>query len=763
MIHPVVFGKFILLERVSVGGMAEVYRAKLLNAPGFERFFAIKRILPHLAADTDFVTMFINEAKVAVELEHPNVCQIYELGRLGQSHYIAMEFIAGRDVLAIQSHYRRQRKIMSVSQACFIIAQAAQGLDYAHKAVDSTGNPLGLVHRDVSPQNLIVAYDGVVKLIDFGVSKASRRASNSQSGVVKGKFSYMSPEQAADKDIDHRSDIFALGVVFWELLTGRRLFQSESEFAILDMIQNAPIEKPSKYNRMIPESVDKICMKALERDITKRYQWAAEMVIDLFDFINSCKTPFTQWHLQTWMCTTFKDTYDREWELLPIFKTINTVEDIDKYNAEHADASIASEDVRTQDIGVLDPSLLADDKPTEEEKPKAEVRYAEPTAGKSHRSVPIVGASGSGARKLDSLASKLPPVPGRATKTVGETSKPMPGVKPVSLPGLKPATKDGDNSGPRLEICVSDVNSDEDIELEPEGIDPEETPSVLVKLQQAERKARTRKGLVGLIVAICVMLIACPVLLVTGVVELPKPVPNLPTSATVQFTVVPDSAQAVVKIYPKNANPNDPNLPQQKGANPVFDNLQAGDYLVDVSMPDYENETFALSLANGTSESRLEMTRPILKKVKYSVNISPDDAMLYVNGKRQAGVGSPRMLEGIVGRSYQLRVSRAGYESVEKSIDVVQAMKSIDVELDGNAQIDVHIDSDPSGAMVYLVQDGKNIRKGETPLDISGIDSSKKTTIELKKSNYQTWKYDLDFNEIETSNVKLFGALEPTS
>ena len=169
--------------------MAEVYRAKLLNAPGFERFFAIKRILPHLAADTDFVTMFINEAKVAVELEHPNVCQIYELGRLGQSHYIAMEFIAGRDVLAIQSHYRRQRKIMSVSQACFIIAQAAQGLDYAHKAVDSTGNPLGLVHRDVSPQNLIVAYDGVVKLIDFGVSKASRRASNSQSGVVKGKFS----------------------------------------------------------------------------------------------------------------------------------------------------------------------------------------------------------------------------------------------------------------------------------------------------------------------------------------------------------------------------------------------------------------------------------------------------------------------------------------------------------------------------------------------------------------------------------------------
>lgn len=758
MIHPVVFGKFILLERVSVGGMAEVYRAKLLNAPGFERFFAIKRILPHLAADTDFVTMFINEAKVAVELEHPNVCQIYELGRLGQSHYIAMEFIAGRDVLAIQSHYRRQRKIMSVSQACFIIAQAAQGLDYAHKAVDSAGNPLGLVHRDVSPQNLIVAYDGVVKLIDFGVSKASRRASNSQSGVVKGKFSYMSPEQAADKDVDHRSDIFALGVVFWELLTGRRLFQSESEFAILDMIQNAPIEKPSKYNRMIPDSVDKICMRALERDLTKRYQWAADMVIDLFDFINGCKTPYTQWHLQTWMCTTFKDTYDREWELIPVFKTINTVEDIEKYNAEHNEAAISGEDVRTQDISVLDPGLLTE-APAEDKSP-AKVRYAEPTAGKTHRSVPIVSATGTGARKLDSLASKLPPVPGRAAKSSGETSKVVPGVKPVSLPSLKPASKELDASGPRLEICASSA-ADEDIELEPEGIDPEETPSVLVKLQQAERKARTRKGLVVLIVSICIMLIAVPILLVAGVVEMPKPVANLPDTATVRFTVVPESAQAVVKIYPKDAKADDPSHPLQKGSNPVFEKLAAGAYHVDVSMPDYEDETFSITLANGTSESRLEMTRPILKKKMYSLNISPDDAILYVNGKRLVGTGSPRMLEGVVGRTYELRVVRAGFEPFEKTVDVEQSMKSFDIELEGEAVVDIHVDSEPSGAAVYLIQDGKALKKGETPMDLTGIDALQETTIELRKSNYETWQYELDFNEIDSPDIRLFGALEP--
>ena len=337
MIQPQIFGKFILLERVSIGGMAEVYRAKLLDKPEFERFFAIKRILPHLAADKEFVTMFINEAKVAVELEHPNVCQIYELGRLGQSHYIAMEYIAGQDVQAIQNYYRQQKKIMSVGQACFIIAQAAQGLDYAHRAVDSNGQPLGLIHRDVSPQNLLVTYDGVVKLIDFGVSKASRKASHSKSGVIKGKFSYLSPEQAREADIDHRSDIFALGVIFWELLTGRRLFQAENELALIEMIGNCQIDPPSKYNHTIPDVVEKICMKALEKDVNKRYSWASEMVIDLLDYINSTKTPFTQWHLQNWMCDTFRSSFESEWTKIPIFNNLNTAADIEKYLKTHAD------------------------------------------------------------------------------------------------------------------------------------------------------------------------------------------------------------------------------------------------------------------------------------------------------------------------------------------------------------------------------------------------------------------------------------------
>lgn len=761
-----------MLERVSVGGMAEVYRAKLLNAPGFDRFFAIKRILPHLAADKDFVTMFINEAKVAVELEHPNVCQIYELGRLGQSHYIAMEFIAGRDVLAIQSHYRRQRKIMSVSQACFIVAQAAQGLDYAHKAVDSSGNPLGLVHRDVSPQNLIVTYDGIVKLIDFGVSKASRRASHSQSGVVKGKFSYMSPEQAADKDVDHRSDIFALGVVFWELLTGRRLFQSESEFAIMEMIQKCEIELPSKHNRMVPEAVDKICMKALERDPAKRYQWAGEMVLDLFEFINSCKTPFTQWHLQTWMCSAFKDTYDREWELIPIFKAINTAEDIEKYNAEHAEAeaaaAISGSDVRTQDIGALDPADIGENPPKEtpdgeKETEQAEVRYAEPVAGKSHRTVPIVGAAGSASRKSDSVNAKLPPIPGRGIKSPGESSKQMPGVKSVSLTGLPAVSKDDAQSGARLSICASVVSSDEDVVLEPEGVDPEVSDPGLVHLQKAERKARTRKGLIVLIVAICAVFVSSPILLKTGVIKLPKPEVDLPATASVHFSVVPESDLAAVTIYSKDTKPGDNKNLRKTGSNPTFENLAAGVYYVDVTMPDYKPETFSITLENGTSESRLEMTKPEIKEKVYSVNISPEDAILYVDGKRIDGSGSPRMVTGIVGKVNQLRVQRVGYETAEKAVNVEQSMKAIDIELTGSPILPIHAASDPERAAVYLVQDGKASKKCETPCDVIGVDTSKPVKIEMRKTEYEIWDLEIDFNKIETPEVRIFGDLKAVS
>jgi serine/threonine protein kinase len=192
--YPVQFGKYLLLDRINVGGMAEVFRAKTFGVEGFERILAIKRILPSLIDDADFVRMFIDEARIAVQLAHPNIAQIYELGKHGASYYIAMEYLPSRDLRLILDNLNASGQLMSIQQAAFITSRVCEGLDYAHRRRDPSGQPMNIIHRDVSPQNILITYEGVVKVIDFGIAKAANRASQTQAGVLKGKFGYMSPE-----------------------------------------------------------------------------------------------------------------------------------------------------------------------------------------------------------------------------------------------------------------------------------------------------------------------------------------------------------------------------------------------------------------------------------------------------------------------------------------------------------------------------------------------------------------------------------------
>src|SRR6185437_13127616 len=221
---PVPFGKYLLLERINVGGMAEVFMAKAFGAEGFERLLAIKKILPTMVEDEEFITMFLDEARISVQLNHANVVQIHELGRQDENFYIAMDYVAGKDLRTILERYRRRHEIMPTAQAAYLAMRMAEGLDYAHKKKDARGQDLHIVHRDVSPQNILVSFDGEVKIIDFGIAKAANRAQKTQAGILKGKFGYMSPEQVRGLPIDRRSDIFALGVVFFEMVTGEKLF-----------------------------------------------------------------------------------------------------------------------------------------------------------------------------------------------------------------------------------------------------------------------------------------------------------------------------------------------------------------------------------------------------------------------------------------------------------------------------------------------------------------------------------------------------------
>lgn len=301
MNKPIPFGKYYLLERINVGGMAEVFRAKQFGVEGFERLVAVKRILPNIAEDKEFIEMFVDEAKISVQLNHANIAQVFDLGHEEGSYYIALEHIHGRDLRAIFDRNRNQGEPMPVPQACFVIMKVCEGLDYAHNKRDESGREIALVHRDVSPQNVIVSHEGEVKLIDFGIAKAAGRGSQTQAGILKGKFGYMSPEQVRGLPVDRRSDVFSCGIVLYELLTGERLFVGESDFSTLEKVRNVEILPPSTYNRKIQPELERIVLKALAKDVEDRYQNAIDLHDELQAFVYTSGEFYSRKDLASWM------------------------------------------------------------------------------------------------------------------------------------------------------------------------------------------------------------------------------------------------------------------------------------------------------------------------------------------------------------------------------------------------------------------------------------------------------------------------------
>ncbi len=301
------FGRYLLLERIKRGGMAEVYRAKVVAAEGFEKIVAIKRILPHLAANEDFVTMFIDEAKIVSLLNHQNICPVIELGKCDDGLYIVMEYIWGRDLRQILNALGRSGRLMPINVAAYIAARIAEGLDYAHRRRGPNGQPLNLVHRDVSPQNILISYDGEVKLIDFGIARASQRTTQTRVGTFKGKFAYMSPEQARGKELDRRSDIFAVGILLHEMITGKRLFAAKTDLDTLDRVRNCVVPEPARPFEEIPPELVQIAMRALQRKPEDRFQWGGEMQEALDRFLMLSGELASATRLGNWMCVNFSE------------------------------------------------------------------------------------------------------------------------------------------------------------------------------------------------------------------------------------------------------------------------------------------------------------------------------------------------------------------------------------------------------------------------------------------------------------------------
>ncbi|MDQ3032318.1 MAG: serine/threonine protein kinase, partial [Myxococcota bacterium] len=308
---PRPFGPYTLVRRLAVGGMAEVYVAKAKGLGGFEKHVAIKVIHPRYSEDDHFIQMLVEEAKISVLLNHVNIAQTFDLGCIDETYYIVMEFIEGADAYRVMRKATEMKRAIPIDLCVHAAAEMCNGLDYAHRKRDAEGRSLRIVHRDISPQNILVSYAGEVKIVDFGIAKAALRSAQTEVGVIKGKYYYMSPEQAWGDPMDHRSDIFSAGVVLYEMLTGRMLYSEDNVPLLLDKVRKAEIAPPEKRRPSVPKTLSDIVMRALRKDPKDRYQSAQDMSQALTQFLYAASPTFTAARLAELMGTLFPNEVQR--------------------------------------------------------------------------------------------------------------------------------------------------------------------------------------------------------------------------------------------------------------------------------------------------------------------------------------------------------------------------------------------------------------------------------------------------------------------
>jgi len=298
-------GRYTLLRSLGAGGMAELFLARADGIEGFAKLVALKRILPHKATSERFVRMLLNEARLVAGLDHPNIAQVHDIGLEHGEYFFAMEYVHGQDLARVL--HRAPHHQLHLENALHIAIGVCAGLHCAHIARDGTGRPLDIVHRDVSPSNVLVSYQGAVKVVDFGVAKAATLVSETREGVIKGKYGYMSPEQCLGDPLDRRSDVFAVGILLWEMTVGRRLYMFKGELASLQRIVYVDAPRPSKFDPQYPEQLERIVMRALARDPRQRYQSAEQLQLDLEQFALDHRLAVSAVSMAIEMKTLFRD------------------------------------------------------------------------------------------------------------------------------------------------------------------------------------------------------------------------------------------------------------------------------------------------------------------------------------------------------------------------------------------------------------------------------------------------------------------------
>jgi serine/threonine-protein kinase len=277
--------KYRVLRKLDSGGMAEVFAGEAESIEGFKKRVAIKRVLPHLAENKKFLAMFLDEARLSLRLNHANIVQVFDVGHSANTYFIVMEYVDGSNLKSVMEYLRHVGEFMPLELACFLMTEVCRGLSYAHGLEDSDGHKLGIVHRDISPPNILLSKEGEVKLVDFGLAKATSQLETTDPGVVKGKFAYLSPETAWAQGVDLRTDVFACGIILWELLTSQRLFLGQTDVETIELVRRAEVPSIQAINPAVPFKLENIVRKALAAPLERRYQDASELAEALAGFL----------------------------------------------------------------------------------------------------------------------------------------------------------------------------------------------------------------------------------------------------------------------------------------------------------------------------------------------------------------------------------------------------------------------------------------------------------------------------------------------
>ena len=450
--------RYRITDKIDAGGMAEVYRGIAESAVGgIKKSVAIKRILPNLTKNKKFVSMFLDEARVSMHLQHANIVGVFDIGIADTAYFIVMEFVEGANLKTIIESLRRQGIRMSVAHTLYIMMEVCKGLHYAHELSDpETGRELGIVHRDISPPNILISKRGEVKLVDFGLAKATSQLESTDPGVVKGKFSYLSPEAASGKEVDRRADIFAVGILLYELLTGKRLFYGETDYQTVELVRQAKVPNISQQNAEVTPELEQVVRKALARDLNQRYQTAGDLQDALAQYLFSQRLKVTSRDIEQLVQSCLREKQRTQPKAQPVGNLIDALinEEIVKFTSlddvnEPSLPGAQTSPSPSEGAAALNPDLFVDTRGWADDVPAAEARRTTKN-GEKRRAFSKEDTGSHGLEQLlegDNAAE--PPTNERKKKSSAQ----RPSVPPVQLPSMSGPT--GQTSG-RLAAIVED-------------------------------------------------------------------------------------------------------------------------------------------------------------------------------------------------------------------------------------------------------------------------------------------------------------------